>query len=186
MFADDTTLPVLDPGRGRTKTGRLWCYAVDNRTWNGPGHPAVAYVYSEDRKGEHPAEHLKGFRGLLQIDGYAGFCSPRRDTRRRHASWLSVGRMRGGKFFDIHAASKAPLAEEALRQIAALYAIEIDMRGQPAEERRQVRQQRSRPFVEAMHAWMTATLGRVSGRLRAGPGHPLRAEPLERADPVPR
>jgi hypothetical protein len=73
VFADDTTLPVLDPGRGRTKTGRLWCYAVDNRPWCGPGHPAAAYVYSEDRKGEHPQTHLRGFRGLLQVDGYAGF-----------------------------------------------------------------------------------------------------------------
>ena len=73
VVADDTTLPVLDPGRGRTKTRRLWCYAVDNRPWSGPGHPAAAYAYSEDRKGEHPATHLKGFRGLLQVDGYAGF-----------------------------------------------------------------------------------------------------------------
>ncbi|MGH8257652.1 MAG: IS66 family transposase, partial [Steroidobacteraceae bacterium] len=73
LFADDTTLPVLDPGRGRTKTGRLWCYAVDNRPWCGPGHPAAAYVYSENRKGEHPQTHLRGFRGLLQVDGYAGF-----------------------------------------------------------------------------------------------------------------
>ncbi len=73
VFADDTTLPVLDPGRGRTKTGRLWCYAVDNRSWQGPGHSAAAYVYSEDRKADHPAVHLKGFRGLLQVDGYAGF-----------------------------------------------------------------------------------------------------------------
>jgi transposase len=75
VFADDTTLPVLDPGNGRTKTGRLWCYAVDNRLWQGPGHPVAAYVYSEDRKAEHPASHLKGFRGLLQVDGYAGFGS---------------------------------------------------------------------------------------------------------------
>jgi transposase len=73
VVADDTTMPVLDPGRGRTKTGRLWCYATDNRPWAGPGYPAAAYVYSEDRKGEHPATHLKGFQGLLQVDGYAGF-----------------------------------------------------------------------------------------------------------------
>jgi transposase len=73
VVADDTTMPVLDPGRGRTKAGRLWCYATDNRPWSGPGHPAAAYVYSEDRKGEHPATHLKGFQGLLQVDGYAGF-----------------------------------------------------------------------------------------------------------------
>ena len=71
VFADNTTLPVLDPGNGRTKTGRLWCYAVDNRPCQGPGHPAAAYVYSEDRKADHPVHHLKGFRGLLQVDGYA-------------------------------------------------------------------------------------------------------------------
>ena len=73
LFADDTTLPVLDPGRGRTKTGRLWCYAVDDRPWCGPAHPAAAYVYSEDRRGERPAGHLARFRGVLQVDGYAGF-----------------------------------------------------------------------------------------------------------------
>jgi hypothetical protein len=72
VFADDTMLPVLAPGRGRTKTGRLWCYAVDNRPWCGPGHPAGCLVYSEDRKGEHPQAHLRGFRRLLQVDGYAG------------------------------------------------------------------------------------------------------------------
>ncbi len=73
LFADDTTLPVLDPGRGRTKTGRLWCYAVDDRPWCGPTHPAAAYVYAQDRRGERPAGHLAGFRGVLQVDGYAGF-----------------------------------------------------------------------------------------------------------------
>ncbi len=73
VFADDTTLPVLDPGCGRTKTGRLWCYAVDDRPWCGPSHPAAAYVYSEDRKGMRPAGHLASFQGVLQVDGYAGF-----------------------------------------------------------------------------------------------------------------
>jgi transposase len=73
VFADDTTLPVLEPGRGRTKTGRLWCYAVDDRPWCGPGHPVAVYAYSEDRKGERPAGHLAGFAGVLQVDGYAGF-----------------------------------------------------------------------------------------------------------------
>ncbi len=73
VFADETTLPVLEPGRGKTKTGRLWCYAVDDRPWAGSTHPAAAYVYSEDRRGEHPATHLATFRGTLQVDGYAGF-----------------------------------------------------------------------------------------------------------------
>ena len=73
VFADDTPLPVLDPGRGRTKTGRLWAYAVDDRPWNGPAPPAVAYVYAEDRKSARPATHLAGFAGILQVDGYSGF-----------------------------------------------------------------------------------------------------------------
>jgi transposase len=163
VFADDTTLPVLDPGRGRTKTGRLWCYAVDNRPWRGPGHPAAAYVYSEDRKGEHPATHLKGFRGVLQVDGYAGFGRLVADMG--HVSqlafcWAHTRR----KFYDIYAANQSPLAGEALRQIAALYEIEDEIRGQPTEERRRVRQQRSRPLIEAMQAWLAETLGRISGR----------------------
>jgi len=163
VFADDTTLPVLDPGRGRTKTGRLWCYAVDNRPWRGPGHPAAAYVYSEDRKGEHPATHLKGFRGLLQVDGYAGFgrlVADMGNVSQLAFCWAHTRR----KFYDIYAATQSPLAEEALRQIAALYEIETEIRGRPAEERRRVRQQRSRPLVETMQAWLADTLGRISGR----------------------
>jgi transposase len=163
VFADDTTLPVLDPGRGRTKTGRLWCYAVDNRPWRGPGHPAAAYVYSEDRKGEHPATHLKGFRGVLQVDGYAGFgrlVADAGNVSQLAFCWAHARR----KFYDIYAATQSPLAGEALRQIAALYEIETEIRGQPAEERRRVRQQRSRPLIEAMQAWLAETLGRISGR----------------------
>jgi hypothetical protein len=164
VFADDTTLPVLDPGNGRTKTGRLWCYAVDNRPWQGPGHPVAAYAYSEDRKAEHPASHLKGFRGLLQVDGYAGFGSlvkAATDGGLQLAfCWAHTRR----KFYDIHVATKSPLAEQALRRIAELYAIEADIRGRTADERRSIRQERSRPLVEAMQAWLTETLNRISGR----------------------
>jgi transposase len=163
VVADDTTLPVLDPGRGRTKTGRLWCYAVDNRPWSGPGHPAAAYAYSEDRKGEHPASHLKGFRGLLQVDGYAGFgglVAGANDGPTLAFCWAHARR----KFYDVFAATKSPLALEALQRIGALYAVEADIRGQTADYRRQQRQQQSRPLVEAMHAWLTGLLGRLSGR----------------------
>jgi transposase len=93
VFADETTLPVLEPGKGRTKTGRLWCYAVDDRPWSGPTHPAAAYVYSEDRRGEHPATHLAAFRGTLQVDGYAGFgnlVDARRDASLRLAFLLGA------------------------------------------------------------------------------------------------
>ena len=155
---------VLDPGNGRTKTGRLWCYAVDNRPWQGPGHPVAAYAYSEDRKAEHPASHLKAFRGLLQVDGYAGFGSlvkAATDGGLQLAfCWAHTRR----KFHDVHEATKSPLAGEALRRIADLYAIEANIRGQTADERRTVRQERSRPLVEAMQAWLTATLDRIPGR----------------------
>ena len=164
VVADDTTLPVLDPGRGRTKTGRLWCYAVDNRPWSGPGHPAAAYAYSEDRKGEHPASHLNGFRGLLQVDGYAGFARLVPDAGNEGPTLAYCWAHARRKFYDIYAATKSPLAHEALQRIAALYEIEADIRGQAAVQRKQARQLRSRPLVEAMHAWLTDLLGRLSGR----------------------
>ena len=164
VVADDTTLPVLDPGRGRTMTGRLWCYATDNRPWAGPGHPAAAYLFSEDRKGEHPACHLKGFRGLLQVDGYAGFArlvsAAGNEAPQLAFCWAHARR----KFYDIHVVTKSPLADEALRRIAALYEVEDAVRGQSAEQRQLVRQQRSRPLVEAMHDWLRQQLERVSGR----------------------
>src|SRR3954453_18648939 len=164
IFADDTTLPVLDPGRGRTKTGRLWGYAIDDRPWGGSTPPAVVYLYAEDRRGEHPAAHLGGFRGILQVDGYSGFKRllenrPPGEVRLAFC-WAHCRR----RFYEIHRATGSPLAEEALRRIGKLYAIEGEIRGRPAEERRTGRQERSRPLVDALHAWLTAQLERVSGK----------------------
>jgi transposase len=162
LFADDTTLPVLDPGRGKTKTGRLWCYAVDDRPWRGPGHPVAAYVYTEDRKNIRPATHLSDFRGVLQVDGYAGFkrlAGDRADASVRLAfCWAHMRR----PFYQFHASTQSPLAAAVLAKIGALYAIEAEIRGHPAEHRRQVRQARSRPIVEALHAWLQEHVGRVS------------------------
>ena len=164
LFADDTTLPVLDPGRGRTKTGRLWCYAVDDRPWCGPSHPAAAYVYSEDRKGAHPAGHLASFSGVLQVDGYAGFkrlAGDRGDSSVRLAfCWAHVRR----PFYEFFVSTTSPLAAEMLVRIRELYAIEAEIRGNPAEHRRQIRHQRSRPIVEALHAWLQDHVERVSAR----------------------
>jgi len=162
LFADDTTLPVLDPGRSRTKTGRLWCYAVDDRPWGGSAPPAAAYIYSEDHKGTRPAGHLATFRGVLQVDGYAGFkrlAGDRADGSVRLA--FCWAHMRRG-FYAFHASTQSPLAAEVLAQVQALYAIESQIRGHPAEHRRQARQERSRPVVEALHAWLLAHQGRVS------------------------
>src|SRR3712207_5514377 len=164
IFADDTRLPVLDPGRGRTKTGCLWGYAIDDRPWGGETPPAVLYLYAEDRKGEHPATHLAEFRGILQVDGYGGF---KRLLENRPPGairlafcWAHCRR----RFYEIHRATGSLLAEEALRRIGELYAVETEIRGRPPEERRAARQERSKPLVEALHAWLGVQLGRVSGK----------------------
>src|SRR4051794_6395064 len=157
-------LPVLDPGRGRTKTGRLWGYAIDDRPWQGRTPPAGVYLYAEDRRGEHPAAHLAEFRGILQVDGYGGFKSLLADRPageiRLAFCWAHCRR----RFYEIHQATGSPLAEEALRRIGELYKVEAEIRGRPAEERRAARRERSRPVVDALHAWLTAQLGRVSGK----------------------
>jgi transposase len=164
IFADDTPLPVLDPGRGRTKTGRLWGYAIDDRPWGGETPPAVVYLYAEDRKGEHPAAHLAEFQGVLQVDGYSGFKSllenrPAGEIQLAFC-WAHCRR----RFYEIHQATGSPLAEEALRRIGDLYAIEAEIRGRPPDERRALRQERGKPIVDALHSWLTAQLGRVSGK----------------------
>jgi transposase len=163
VFADDTTLPVLDPGRGKTKVGRLWCYAVDDRPWRGPGHPVAAYVYAEDRKVIRPAAHLAGFRGVLQVDGYAGFkrlAGDRVDDSIRLAfCWAHMRR----PFYQFFVSTQSPLAAHVLARIRELYAIEAEIRGHPAEHRREVRQAHSRPIVEALHTWLQEQTPRVSG-----------------------
>nr|WP_264660396.1 IS66 family transposase [Azospirillum canadense] len=164
IFADDTPVPVLAPGTGKTKTGRLWAYARDDRPWAGAHPPAVVYVYSADRKGVHPATHLSGFTGVLQVDGYRGFTrlSGTREagTVRLAFCWAHARR----RFYEFHQATGSPLAGEALRRIAALYAIEETIRGRPPDERRRVRQETSRPQVEALKLWLEAQLGRVSSK----------------------
>jgi transposase len=164
IFADDTPLPMLDPGRGRTKTGRLWGYAIDDRPWRGETPPAVVYLSAEDRKGERPAMHLAEFRGVLQVDGYGGFKGllanrPPGEIRLAFC-WAHCRR----RFYDIHQETGSPLAEEVLRRIGELYKIEAEVRGRPPDERRAIRQERSKPIVDALHGWLTAQLERVSGR----------------------
>jgi transposase len=158
LFADDTPIPVLDPGRGRTKTGRLWVYARDDRPWSGPEPPAAVYFYSPDRKAERPAAHLQDFRGVLQVDGYAGF---ERLTGPGDivlaACWAHARR----KFYDLHEATGSPIAAEALRRIAELYAIEGSIRGRTAQARRHVRYTSARPLIEMMKPWLEMELGRV-------------------------
>jgi transposase len=161
LFADDTTIPVLDPGRGRTRTGRLWVYARDDRPWRGLDPPAAVYFYSPDRKAERPAAHLERFTGVLQVDGYPGFESlTARGNIVLAACWAHAKR----KFYDVQQATASPIASEILRRIGELYAIETDIRGQTAVERQRIRNTRSRPHVDAMKPWLEAQLQRVPKR----------------------
>ena len=159
LFADETTAPVLDPGRGRTKTGQLFAYARDDRPWGGSDPPGVAYLYAPDRKAAQPIRHLAGFVGVLQVDGYAGY----RVLAERNAvslafCWSHVRR----RFYDLAQSGLAPIATEALTRITELYRIEADIRGRPADERRAVRQQKSRAIVDALQPWLRAKLALVS------------------------
>jgi transposase len=163
LFADETTAPVLDPGRGRTKTGQLFAYARDDRPWGGTDPPIVAYVYAPDRKAVRPIAHLAGFHGVLQVDGYAGYkvLAERGDVQLAFC-WAHVRR----HFYELAQGGAAPIASEALTRIAALYRIEGEIRGRSAEERRAVRQQRSLPLVEALQAWLRQKLSLISQKTK--------------------
>jgi transposase len=163
LFADETTAPVLDPGRGKTKTGQLWAYARDDRPWDGADPPGVTYVYAPDRRAERPIAHLAGFSGILQVDGYGGYRTLAQNSGATLAfCWAHVRR----RFYELAAAGPAPIASEALRHMAELYKIEDDVRGQPAEARRAARQERSRPIVAELEPWLREKLGLISQKTR--------------------
>jgi len=163
LFADETTAPVLDPGRGRTKTGQLWAYARDDRPWGGTDPPGVAYVYAPDRKAGRPIAHLAGFKGTLQVDGYAGYRALAEHGKVTLAfCWAHVRR----RFYELAAAGPAPIASEALQRIARLYAIESEIRGHSADERRATRQEKSRPLVDELEPWLRAKLGLISQKTK--------------------
>ena len=159
LFADETTAPVLDPGRGRTKTGQLWAYARDDRPWGGIDPPAVAYVYAPDRKAERPIEHLAGFRGVLQVDGYAGYGAlARRGDVTLTFCWAHVRR----RFYELAKAGASPAATEALTRIASLYAIEDGVRGTAPEVRLAARHEHSRPIAADLQRFLEARLAQAS------------------------
>ena len=159
LHADDTPVPVLEPGKGRTKTGRLWTYVRDERPAGQSTAPAAWFAYSPDRSAKHPHQHLTNFSGTLQADAYAGFNPLYASSRVREAAcWAHVRR----KFFDIQQAHASPLAAEAIQRIAELYAIENEIRGRSPDERKSVREARSRPLLAGLHEWMQNTLTKLS------------------------
>ena len=165
LHGDDTPIPVLAPGTGKTATGRLWTYVRDDRPAGSAAAPAVWFAYSPNRKGEHPSSHLKSFCGILQCDAYAGFRPLYESGRVQPAAcWAHVRR----KFYEIAQANDSPLAKEALERIGALYAIEKEIRGQPPDERRIARQARAGPSLDQLHSWLEESLRRLSRKSALG------------------
>ena len=159
LHADDTPVPVLAPGNGKTKTGRLWTYVRDDRPAGSRDAPAVWFAYSPDRKGEHPEQHLSKFRGTLQADAYAGFNQLYVDGRIQQAPcWAHVRR----HFYDLEQAHGSAIAREALQRIGALYAVEEQIRGKPPEERSTVRQAQSKPLLDSLRQWLESSLAKLS------------------------
>jgi transposase len=167
LFMDETRAPVLDPGRGRTKTGYLWAVARDDRPWAGTDPPAVAYLYAPGRGAEHAIRPLAGFSGILQVDGYAaykGLADPARDGGPVTLAycWSHVRR----RFYEIAQGGNAPIAEQALERLAVLYRIESTIRGHAPEQRQAIRHGQSRPIVDDLRTWLDRQLAKVSGRSR--------------------
>lgn len=168
ICVDETRAPVLDPGRGRTKTGYFWAIARDDRAWGGADPPGAAFTYAPGRGAKHAINLLDGFAGVVQCDGYAAYktlVSPARSKDTANAITLafcwSHWRRR---FVEIERKGPAPIAQEALRRIAAIYAIEKTVRGQSADERRRVRREYSKPLVDAFKPWLEEQLRAASAK----------------------
>jgi transposase len=164
LHGDDTPVPVLEPGNGKTKMGRLWTYVRDGRPWGEEAPSAVCYFFSPDRKGQHPKAHLTTFSGVLHADGYAGFrdlYEPRKlgepPSISEAACWAHCRR----KFFDLTVSGAAPIAEEALRRIGELYDVERTIRGKPPDVRKAARQAQSKSKIAALRQFLDENLKRL-------------------------
>lgn len=161
LFCDETRCPVLDPGRGKTKSGFLWAIARDDRPWAGSDPPAVAYTYAPGRGGEHALKLLDGFSGVLQVDGYGVYKQVAARTRANQVTlafcWAHLRR----KFYEIYVGGTSPIATEALARIKQLYDVEADIRGLPPQVRQGLRHKHAKPLVTALKPWLEQAYGRV-------------------------
>jgi transposase len=161
LFADDTPVKMLAPGSKKTKTARIWTYVRDERPWSGQSPPCVWYQFTVDRKGAHPVSHLSGFRGWVHADGYSGFNGLFGDDKAGEMACMAHVRR---KFVDVFASQGSAIAEEAIRRIAELYAVEKEARGKPPNERVSLRQSKSKPVFDDLEEWLHAQLPRISGK----------------------
>ena len=170
LYVDETTAPVLDPGRGKTKTGYLWAVLRDDRGWGGTAPPGVVFHYRPGRKGEYADDILTGFNGTIQVDAYGAYthlATPKRtggDPLRLAFCWAHGRR----KLIKAKPKKGSPIVDEALVRIAALYKIEDAVRGTDPGRRRAIRQELSRPLVDQFFAWLAAQAARVSRKSELG------------------
>jgi transposase len=151
--------------KGKTRTGRLWTYVRDDRPFAGHAPPAAVFFYSPDRSGTHPEAHLNGYAGLMQADAYAGF-NRLYEASRKPGPIIEVGCWAHArrKFFELARLKKAPIAIEAVEKIDTLFAIEREINGVPAHERKAARTERSRPLVDELHAFLRERRAKLSGK----------------------
>jgi transposase len=161
IFADDTPIKMQAPGNGRTKTARIWTYVRDERPWQSQAPPAAWYRFTVDRKGEHPAQHLTTYKGWMHADGYSGFNELYRSGNVREVACMAHIRR---KFVDVFQSEGSIIAEEAIKRIAGLYAVEKDGRGRPPDERVRLRQARAKPILDDLETWLHTQLPRISGK----------------------
>lgn len=161
IFVDDTPVAMLTPGAGKTRTARLWAYGRDERPWGSAIPPASWYRFSSDRKGEHPKDHLTGYTGWMHADGYAGFEELYRSGNIREVACMAHVRR---KFVDVHKAQGSAIAEEAIRRIAGLYAVEKLARGLPPDKRVQIRQAEAKPAFDDLEDWLNTQLPHISAK----------------------
>ena len=161
IFADDTPVKMLAPGTGKTATARMWVYGRDERPWGGDAPPAAWYQFSPDRKGQHPKDHLKNYAGWMHADGYAGFEDIYRSGTIREVACMAHIRR---KFVDVHKAQGSAIADEAIKRIAGLYAVEKMARGSPPDDRKAARQVEAKPIFDEIETWLDAQLPNISGK----------------------
>ena len=161
IFTDDTPVNRLAPGTGKTQTGRLWVHARDESPWGSQTPAAAWYQFSPDRRGAHPKDHLRRFKGWMHADGYAGYEELYRDHGIKEVACMAHIRR---KFVDVRRSQGSAIAEEAILRIAGLYAVEKEARGSPPDQRVRIRREKAKPIFDDLQAWQGAQLPTISGK----------------------
>ena len=169
LFVDETCCPVLDPRRGKTKTGYLWAIARDERPFGGTAPPGVVFCYADGRGSKHASVFLTGFSGTLQVDSYTGYNTLTKPSRNSGLvklayCWAHARR----KLKEVHDRDASPIAKEGLKRIAKFYKIEEAIRGQSAKQRKSARQEQTKPLMEDFEIWLKTQRSRISTKLRLG------------------